>query len=65
MVGYDDLMAVLEQDKIVVEAGDLVCFRTGFDNLILEMDGRPTATAWPLLRGARRAGRAASAMGDR
>jgi hypothetical protein len=41
MVGYDDLMAVLEEDKVVVESGDLVCFRTGFDNLILEMGRKP------------------------
>jgi Putative cyclase len=41
MVGYDDLMAVLEEDKVVVETGDLVCLRTGFDTLILEMGRKP------------------------
>jgi hypothetical protein len=43
LVGYDDLMRVLEQDEVVVESGDLVCLRTGFDQLILEMDRRPDA----------------------
>lgn len=41
LVGYDDLMTILEKDEVVVETGDLVCLRTGFDNLILEMDRKP------------------------
>jgi hypothetical protein len=41
LVGYDDLMGIFEKDKVVVEEGDLVCLRTGFDNLILEMDRKP------------------------
>ncbi len=40
-VGYDELMHVLEKDKVEVETGDLVCLRTGFDNLILEQNRRP------------------------
>jgi hypothetical protein len=40
-VGYDELMSVLETDKVVVETGDLVCLRTGFDRLILEQNKRP------------------------
>jgi hypothetical protein len=55
MVGYDALMGVLEKDKVTVETGDLVCFRTGFDNLILEMgrkpDGERLATSCPVLDG--------------
>src|SRR5262249_29142662 len=43
LVGYDELMDVLERDQVVVESGDLVCLRTGFDNLILEMGRRPDA----------------------
>jgi len=30
-VGYDDLRRVLDRDGIVVEQGDMVCIRTGFD----------------------------------
>ncbi|MBV8869847.1 MAG: cyclase family protein [Acetobacteraceae bacterium] len=41
IVGYDDLMGVLEQDGIVVEAGDFVLFRTGFAEMLLEMNKRP------------------------
>jgi hypothetical protein len=35
LVGYDDLMGVLEKDKVVVEEGDMVCLRTGFAEMIL------------------------------
>ena len=41
-VGYDELMHVLEEDKVVVESGDLVCLRTGFDTLILEQAKQPS-----------------------
>lgn len=41
VVGYDDLMRVLEQDKVVVEPGDFVCIRTGFAQLLLEMNKQP------------------------
>jgi hypothetical protein len=34
-VGYDEMMRVLEADRIEVEAGDLVCLRTGFADLLL------------------------------
>jgi hypothetical protein len=55
MVGHAELMAILEKDKVVVEPGDLVCLRTGFDNLILEMGGNPDgnrlATSCPVLDG--------------
>jgi len=34
-VGYDDLMKVLDRDGIVVEPGDMVCLRTGFDRWLL------------------------------
>jgi kynurenine formamidase len=39
-VGYDDLMRICAADGVTVEAGDFVCLRTGFDELILE--GRKT-----------------------
>ena len=41
MVGYEDLMAVLEKDKVTVEQGDFVCLRTGFDQVLLEFDRKP------------------------
>jgi len=42
-VGYDDLMRVLETDKVAVERGDLVCLYTGFADVILEMKKSPDA----------------------
>ena len=42
-VGYDALMRVLEEDDVRVEPGDLVCLRTGFDDLVLEMGRQPDA----------------------
>ncbi len=41
LVGYEDLMRVLQADRVVVEPGDFVCLRTGFAQLLLEMDRRP------------------------
>jgi hypothetical protein len=40
-VGYDDLMRVLDQDKVEVEKGDMVCLYTGFADLLLEMKKNP------------------------
>lgn len=42
-IGYDELMRVLEADSVVVEPGDLVCLRTGFDTLLLSMNKQPDA----------------------
>ena len=36
-IGYEDLMRVLEKDKVVVEKGDMVCLYTGFGDVILEL----------------------------
>ncbi len=41
VVGYEDLMMVLEKDKVVVETGDFVCIRTGFAQLLLDMKKQP------------------------
>ncbi len=41
MVGYEDLMGILEKDKVTVEQGDFVCLRTGFDRVLLEFDRKP------------------------
>jgi kynurenine formamidase len=41
LVGYADLMHVLEQDQVTVEPGDFVCIRTGFAQLLLDMHKQP------------------------
>ncbi|HYG54702.1 MAG TPA: cyclase family protein [Burkholderiales bacterium] len=40
-VGYDDLMRVLEKDRVEIEKGDMACFYTGFADVILEMKKKP------------------------
>jgi len=40
-IGYDDLMRVLEKDKVAVEKGDMVCLYTGFADVLLEMHKKP------------------------
>jgi len=40
-VGYDQLMRIMEKDKVVVEKGDMVCLHTGFAQMILEMNKHP------------------------
>ena len=42
-VGYDQLMRIMEEDKVEVEEGDLLCFRTGYDRVILDMNKKPDA----------------------
>jgi kynurenine formamidase len=44
-VGYDRLMRVLDQDRVRVEPGDMVCLHTGFAQLLLEMNKQPSAQA--------------------
>lgn len=41
IIGYDDLMRVMAADHVEVEPGDMVCLRTDFDRLILEMRKDP------------------------
>ena len=36
-VGYDELMRVMEADKVEVDAGDMACFYTGWGDVIMEM----------------------------
>ena len=43
IVGYDDFMRVLEEDKVTVEEGDLLCLYTGFADVILELNKQPDA----------------------
>ena len=40
-VNYDMLMDVFEKDGITVEEGDFFLFHTGWDDMILAMDGKP------------------------
>ena len=41
LVTHDELMAVMRQDHVVVEPGDFVLFRTGFAEMLLEMNKQP------------------------
>jgi kynurenine formamidase len=40
---YDDLMRVIEKDDVIVEKGDMVCLRTGFADVLLELNRNPDA----------------------
>jgi len=40
-VSYEDLMEVMRKDRVVVEPGDFVLFRTGFDQMLLDMSKQP------------------------
>jgi len=42
-VGFDELMKVLEADKVRIEKGDMVCIYTGFADVLLEMKKKPEA----------------------
>ena len=41
VIGYDEMMRVLDADKIVIETGDMVLMRTGFAEMLLEMNRQP------------------------
>lgn len=41
VIGFDELMHIVNTDSIQVEAGDFLCLRTGFAELVLEMNGKP------------------------
>ncbi len=40
-VGYDDFMHIIEQDKVVVEKGDMLLLHTGWTGLIMQMNKHP------------------------
>ncbi|KAF1054448.1 MAG: hypothetical protein GAK43_00881 [Stenotrophomonas maltophilia] len=40
-LGYDDLMRVLEADAVEVERGDMLLLRTGYAEMLLEMQRQP------------------------
>src|SRR6266516_7415043 len=41
LIGYDELMRILEADKVEVEQGDMVLLHTGFDEVLLAMRKEP------------------------
>lgn len=43
LIGYKELAAVLESDKVQVEKGDMLVLRTGFAETVMEMAGQPDA----------------------
>ena len=43
LVGYDEMMRVLERDRVVIEPGDMVCLHTGFAQGLVDMKGQPDA----------------------
>jgi kynurenine formamidase len=40
-VGYEELMRLMEAQKVEVEAGDFLCIYTGFADLVLQMQKQP------------------------
>lgn len=40
-VGYDDLMRAIDADRVQIDAGDMLLLRTGFSEMILEMNREP------------------------
>ena len=46
-VGYDRLMRILDADRVQVETGDVLCFRTGFDRALLSQYADPSAAFDP------------------
>jgi kynurenine formamidase len=41
LVGFAELMQVLDKDGVEVEPGDMVCLRTGFAQAVLDMQRKP------------------------
>ena len=42
-VGYDELMKLMDADRVEVQKGDMVCLYTGFADVLLEMKKKPDA----------------------
>jgi hypothetical protein len=40
-VNYDDLMRIMDENKITVETGDMLCLHTGWAHGVLERNGAP------------------------
>ncbi|AZY51266.1 cyclase family protein [Bordetella avium] len=45
LIGYRELMEVMEKDGVRVEAGDMLVLRTGFAEVVTEMAGKPDPEA--------------------
>ncbi len=45
LVGFDELMEIMQEDNIEVEEGDMVCFHTGFSQGLIDMAKRPNEEA--------------------
>lgn len=43
LIGYAELMHVMRTDNVVVEPGDMLVLRTGFAEVVVEMNGQPDA----------------------
>jgi len=43
LVGYDELMRVIEADRVEIERGDILCLHTGFAEIVLGMQRQPDA----------------------
>ncbi len=41
LVGYDALMRIMEEDRVAVEEGDMLCLHTGFAAMVLGMKRQP------------------------
>jgi hypothetical protein len=41
IVGFETIAAIMAQDNVVVEEGDIVCFHTGYAEKVLSMGGEP------------------------
>jgi kynurenine formamidase len=53
-VSYEELMRIMEADKVVVEEGDMLCLHTGLGQMIMDMRGNPdpkVRTSCPVLDG--------------
>ena len=44
-VGFDDLRKIIEEDKVEIERGDIVCLHTGFAEMVMEFKKNPTPEA--------------------
>jgi len=42
-VGYDTLRRIMDEDKVEVETGDMVCLHTGFAKKLYQMNREPNA----------------------
>ena len=55
MVSRDDLLRVMDQDKVVVEKGDMLLLHTGFSQALLDMkrnpDGKKLGSSYAVLDG--------------